>query len=44
MVSNKKRFFKRTTGFIKAVNKVNINVFEGQTLGIVGESGSGKQL
>ena len=38
----KKGFFKRTTGFIKAVNKVNINVFEGQTLGIVGESGSGK--
>ena len=38
----KKGFLKRTTGFIKAVNKVNINVFEGQTLGIVGESGSGK--
>ena len=38
----KKGFLKKTTGFIKAVNKVNINVFEGQTLGIVGESGSGK--
>ena len=38
----KKGFLKRTSGFIKAVNKVNINVFEGQTLGIVGESGSGK--
>ncbi len=38
----KRGFLKRTSGFIKAVNKVNINVFEGQTLGIVGESGSGK--
>ena len=38
----KKGFLKKTTGFIKAVDKVNISVFEGQTLGIVGESGSGK--
>ena len=38
----KKGFLKKTTGFIKAVDKVNINVFEGQTLGVVGESGSGK--
>ena len=38
----KKGFLKRITGYIKAVDQVNINVFEGQTLGIVGESGSGK--
>ena len=42
MVSHQERFLKKTTGFIKAVDKVNINVFEGQTLGVVGESGSGK--
>ena len=38
----KKGFLRKTTGFIKAVDKVNINIFEGQTLGIGGESGSGK--
>lgn len=35
-------FFKRTIGFTKAVDGVNLSIYEGQTLGIVGESGSGK--
>jgi microcin C transport system ATP-binding protein len=34
--------FKRTVGYIKAVNAATISVRSGETLGIVGESGSGK--
>ncbi len=33
---------RRTVGYIKAVDGVDITVREGQTLGVVGESGSGK--
>ncbi len=35
-------FFKRTMGYVKAVDDINIEVRHGETLGIVGESGSGK--
>jgi microcin C transport system ATP-binding protein len=34
--------FRRITGYVKAVDGVDLTVREGQTLGIVGESGSGK--
>ncbi len=34
--------FRRSKGFVKAVDGVNLQVQEGETLGIVGESGSGK--
>ena len=35
-------FFRRTVGYIKAVDGIDVSVREGQTLGVVGESGSGK--
>ncbi len=38
----KRGVLRRTVGNIKAVNKVDLSIREGETLGIVGESGSGK--
>lgn len=38
----KKGLFKRTVGYIKAVDGINLNLYKGKTLALVGESGSGK--
>ena len=38
----KRGFFRKTVGYIKAVDGIDATVRAGQTLGIVGESGSGK--
>jgi glutathione transport system ATP-binding protein len=37
-----KTFFGRTTHVVRAVQDVNFDLFEGETLGVVGESGCGK--
>lgn len=38
----KKGLFKRTVGYVKAVDGINLTLYKGKTLALVGESGSGK--
>ncbi|MGZ9414289.1 ATP-binding cassette domain-containing protein [Mycoplasma sp. 5370] len=41
-VKNLKKYFYNKNGIVKAVDKINFKLFEGEVLGLIGESGSGK--
>ncbi|MDR7074318.1 ABC transporter ATP-binding protein [Fictibacillus barbaricus] len=41
-VQNLAKYFEDSTGILKAVDGVSLDIFSGETLGVVGESGSGK--
>ena len=38
----KKGVFARTAGYVRAVDDISIDIYDGETLGVVGESGCGK--
>jgi peptide/nickel transport system ATP-binding protein len=38
----KKGFFKKTVGYVNAVNEITFNIYKNESLGLVGESGCGK--